>query len=55
MKIFEYTPFDDVYVPYIKTPGLPERQKARIWEALSYQPLPFLTKWIIYRTFAGWR
>lgn len=57
MKTFEHTPFNDIFVPYIATPELPKNDRTvQLLEVLSYtRRLPFLTRWIIYRAFVGWR
>ncbi len=50
MKNFEYSPFTDVYVPYIVYPDVSRAQRMRfIWETLITTPLPLLTRWMIYR------
>lgn len=50
-NIFNYSPFEDVYIPYIVEPIIPVWQRKRyLWEKLSLTPLPFLTRWLIYQT-----
>lgn len=49
MKTFEYSPFNDVYAPYIVSPNLYRRPEfSRIWEAMRGTRLPTLTRWVIY-------
>lgn len=55
MNVFEYSPFDDAYVPYLVKPELSRAQLAeRLWQELKTSGLPFLTRWIIYRSFNNW-
>lgn len=50
MKLFEYSPTSDVYLPYLQTPGFSQSERLKlIWESLAYTPLPFLSRWLIYR------
>lgn len=52
MKTFEYNPFDDIYIPYIVSPGLAYGERARLfWEiVVATSNIPFLTRWVIYKT-----
>lgn len=50
MKTFEYSPFPDIYLPYIVYPNKMTQQKLRdVWEILANTPLPFMSKWVIYQ------
>lgn len=50
-ELFNYSPFDDVYIPYIAAPN-PFRGMGRkmVWELLNAARLPYLTRWVIYQT-----
>lgn len=52
MRLYEYTPFPDANVPYIVYPESQRRVPLRnlLWETLTSTPLPYLSRWIIYRT-----
>ncbi len=49
MKLFEYNPFPDVYIPYI----VYTNNRGLFWEKLLYSRMPYFTRWIIYQTFRG--
>ncbi len=50
MKNLEYSPFPDVYVPYIQYPALPRVNRLQlIWESIRSTPMPFFTRWVIYQ------
>ncbi len=54
MKGIEYSPFTDVYVPYIQYPDFRPADKLRmIWESVSSTQLPFMTRWVIYQALRG--
>lgn len=54
MKSIEYSPFTDIYIPYIQYPDVrPAARLQLIWEALSNSRLPFMTRWMIYQAFRG--
>ena len=49
MKSIEYSPFKDVYVPYIDTQEtLRPRRRNILWEAIQDTSLPLMTRWVIY-------
>ena len=55
MKTFEYSPFNDVYVPYIAPEITRPNRMRMIWETLANTPLPLMTKWVLYNTLRSWR
>jgi len=56
MKTFEYSPFSDVYAPYLVSPNVARPNRMRlIWEALSNSPLPTMTRWVIYNAMRTWQ
>ncbi len=54
MKNLEYSPFNDIHVPYIQYPEITPTARLRlVWEAISKSRLPFMTRWVIYQAFRG--
>lgn len=49
MEIFEHSPFEDVYIPYIVEPLHPEVRLRIIWETLESTSMPAITRWILFR------
>lgn len=50
MKTFDYTPFTDIYIPYLDQPELSYRQREKLWrELINRSALPVFTKWVLYR------
>lgn len=49
MKNQERTPLSETYVPYIDTVGLTVGQKSQIWWELTNSPLPWLSRWVVFR------
>ncbi len=52
MKLYDYSPFSDAYVPYLLSPELqPRKRLSLVWGALHALPLTFMTRWVIYQAF----
>lgn len=55
MKNLEYSPFTDVYVPYISYPEITPTERLRlVYQTLRAARVPFMTRWVIYQTLRGY-